>query len=78
MADSSPTDVYPIWQRNLVGTGLKVQVADTGVDLAHCHFADPTQPRVGPSHRKVASFLGVDAQSCVAEADFKVILHSPG
>ena len=61
-AQGTPTKATPLWDAGLRGEGEVVTVGDSGVDINHCSFADPSEPvPYGPGaknlrHRKIVAY----------------------
>jgi subtilisin family serine protease len=54
-----------VWAHGIRGEGQIVGCADSGLDVNHCFFNDPTQPRFSPreessAHRKVIAYYAFD------------------
>lgn len=63
LAQSGVKDKRTMWEHGIRGEGQVVGCADSGLDVDHCFFADPSQPafsagsQKNPNHRKVLAYF---------------------
>lgn len=57
---SGNSSFVPLHDRGILGAGVVVGIADTGIDHKLCYFHDPARPvpfnRVDQTHRKIVSY----------------------